>query len=289
TIDGIVCPRRAGITALGSGGVNAHVIVEEYPQELSEEPPKLAQGSPQIIILSAKNDDRRQAQIVQLMEFLDRDQDISLADLAFTLQVGREAMASRVALVVNSIDELRTGLNHLLGHIQVNLSSNPPTYLGNINETDNSLQTLLAGGADAIVLQLFLEQRNYQKLAQFWVQGGKIPWISLWEQQQVQRISLPTYPFEQQCYWQAVSSSNSARSPLNEAIAADTKTNPPAANPSVQEIVAAIVATSIGLTVSEIKPHVSLWQLGVDSLRSKEIVRQIEKRLYVEIGHRELA
>ncbi|WP_292720263.1 non-ribosomal peptide synthetase [Nostoc sp. JL34] len=287
TIDGICLPRRAGITALGSGGVNAHLIVEEYPREPSAETLKLAQDSPQIIILSAKNDDRRQAQISQLIEFLDRNRDVSLADLAFTLQLGREAMASRVALVVNSIEELRSRLTHIL-HTKGNLSSNIPIYFGNITETDNSWQTLLAGGADAMVLQLFLEQRNYEKLAQFWVQGGKIPWVSLWEQKQVQRISLPTYPFEKRCFWEVASSANSDEPKFNGAIA-QGKSNPNDASQSVQEIVTAIVAKSIGLTESEIRPHLSLWQLGVDSIRSMEIARRLQKRFQVEIGHRELA
>ncbi|WP_397324696.1 amino acid adenylation domain-containing protein [Nostoc sp. 2RC] len=337
TIDGICLPRRAGITALGSGGVNAHLIVEEYQPQPSEETLKLAQDSPQIIILSAKNDERRQAQISQLVEFLHRNRDVSLADLAFTLQVGREAMASRAALVVNSIEELRSGLTHLLIHTKGNLSSSIPVYVGNISETDNSWQTLLAGGADAMVLQLFLEQRNYQKLAQFWVQGGKIPWVSLWEEKQVQRISLPTYPFEKRCFWEVASSINSnislakntfarvgKREKVNGSTSSPTgegdntkplpfppspfpdlckksneakfngaiaqgNSNPNDASCSVQEIVTAIVAKSIGLSESEITPHLSLWQLGVDSIRSMEIVRRLQKRLHVDIGHRELA
>src|SRR5262249_11931535 len=135
-------------------------------------------------------------------------------------------------------------------------------------------------------------QRNYEKLAQFWVQGGKVPWASLWEGKQVQRISLPTYPFEKRRFWKAASSDHPNEAKFDGASAhAESNPNNRAAinSPSVIETVTAIVAESICLAEEEIRPCLSLWQLGVDSLLGAEIAQRIRKRFHFEIGHRDLA
>ena len=213
-------------------------------------------------------------------------------NLAFTLQMGREAMTSRAALVVNSIDELKQGLTYLRNHEQRTLPCKIPIYVSNPDEVDNLLQTLLSGGADTMVLQLFLEQRNYEKLAEFWVKGGKVPWAALWKEKRVQRISLPTYPFEKRYFWNVANGANLDETKSNASTTqakSDTNDGTATNTLSVKAIVTTIVAESIGLTEREISPHLSLWQLGVDSIRGTEIAWSIRKRLHVEIGHRELA
>jgi acyl transferase domain-containing protein len=59
-------PRRATVSAFGFSGTNAHVLLEEYiPPTRSPIP-----DEPQLILLSAKNSDRLQAQAQQLVDFL---------------------------------------------------------------------------------------------------------------------------------------------------------------------------------------------------------------------------
>ena len=45
-------PRRAGVSAFGVGGTNAHVVLEEAP----ELPPAAEDGRPQLLVLSAKGE-----------------------------------------------------------------------------------------------------------------------------------------------------------------------------------------------------------------------------------------
>jgi acyl transferase domain-containing protein len=111
--EGQKIPRRAGINAFGFGGVNAHLILEEY------EPPKakaeMTNQESQLIVLSARNEDRLKAYAQQMVDFLEKQPDIPWLNLAYTLQVGREAMTERLAMVVESIDDL---LDKLTQYVQ---------------------------------------------------------------------------------------------------------------------------------------------------------------------------
>src|SRR5262249_6849187 len=100
--DGAPISRRAGVSSFGFGGANAHVVLEEYipPKRRS---PVRAEG-PQLIVLSAKNEDRLVAYARSMRAYLEREE-VELADFAYTLQVGRDEMPERLALVVSNGEE----------------------------------------------------------------------------------------------------------------------------------------------------------------------------------------
>jgi acyl transferase domain-containing protein len=85
-------PRRAGVTALGAGGTNAHVIIEEAPPS----PPPSPGARPwQLLPLSARSDGALDAATARLAEHLRATPGAALADVAHTLQVGRRAFGHR--------------------------------------------------------------------------------------------------------------------------------------------------------------------------------------------------
>ncbi len=88
-------PRRAGVSAFAVGGVNAHVILEEAP----ELPPTDAGRPWQLLTLSARTPAALDAMTDRLAEHLRRASKANLADMAFTLQVGRRVMEHRRTLV----------------------------------------------------------------------------------------------------------------------------------------------------------------------------------------------
>ncbi|MBS9535240.1 acyltransferase domain-containing protein [Mycobacterium sp. M1] len=94
--DGI---RRAGVSAFGVGGTNAHVIVEEWPEAVSTAAPR---PGPEVLLLSA----RTEAALAQARSELaaeltrgDADDAPNLADVAHTL-AGRHPEPLRLAAVV---------------------------------------------------------------------------------------------------------------------------------------------------------------------------------------------
>ena len=95
-------PRRAGVSSLGVGGTNAHVVVEEAPPV---EPPPEAARPRQLLVLSARSSSAVDRATANLADHLALHPDLALADVAFTLQVGRKGFAHRRALVAQSHEQ----------------------------------------------------------------------------------------------------------------------------------------------------------------------------------------
>ncbi|MGF1938039.1 MAG: polyketide synthase [Nostoc sp. ChiQUE02] len=94
-------PRRAGISSLGFGGTNAHVILEEAPEieYLDESRPW------QLLLISAKTSTALETATTNLAAYLKQHTDINLANVAYTLKVGRRAFNHRRILVCQSVQD----------------------------------------------------------------------------------------------------------------------------------------------------------------------------------------
>ena len=90
-------PRRAGVSSLGVGGTNAHVVVEEAPAL----PPSPAAAPGQIVVLSGATRAAVDAAAERLAAHLEREPDVNVADVAHTLISGRRAHRHRRVLVVS--------------------------------------------------------------------------------------------------------------------------------------------------------------------------------------------
>jgi amino acid adenylation domain-containing protein len=102
-------PRRAGVSAFGVGGTNAHVVVEEAPLTLSGGPSRHAQ----VLVLSAKTESALQTMTANLATHLENNPDLDLADVAFTLQNGRKLFAHRRTIVASGAVEATGRLRSL--------------------------------------------------------------------------------------------------------------------------------------------------------------------------------
>jgi pyochelin synthetase len=94
-------PRRAGVSSFGVGGTNAHIVLEETPA--GEE--QTGTSRPQLLPLSAKDPASLERMKLALAEALGTRLHLSLEDVAFTLQVGRNAYSHRSYAVSDGMPE----------------------------------------------------------------------------------------------------------------------------------------------------------------------------------------
>jgi acyl transferase domain-containing protein/SAM-dependent methyltransferase/acyl carrier protein len=98
--------RRAGVSSFGLGGTNAHLILEEAPAIASSTHEK----SQKLLVFSARTSEALENFTTDLASHLRQRPEVELADVAYTLQVGRKAFTHRRALVCDDANDAAAAL-----------------------------------------------------------------------------------------------------------------------------------------------------------------------------------
>ncbi|CAG7565352.1 unnamed protein product, partial [Fusarium equiseti] len=126
-------PRRASINSFGFGGTNAHAIIEAY------EPNATAHVSGALfspLTFSASSEPSLRSLLMSYSEYLKLNPQISLKDLAYTLQTRRSTLAYRVAITVPTPENASKQLDAIVDGEQSSsistrqLSKSSPKILG---------------------------------------------------------------------------------------------------------------------------------------------------------------
>ncbi len=170
-------PRRAGVSSFGQGGTNAHVVLEEAPQQ----PTQLeeAERVDQVLVLSAQTPVALAAATERLAEFLSTT-DFELGDIAWTLQTGRTAFNFRRFIISSDKQEAAAALRTL-----------DPTRVfdGFCSATNRNSAAAKING------HLPFE------IGKLWLDGVQPDWSSYHSRRRPHRVPLPTYPFQRRRHW----------------------------------------------------------------------------------------
>ncbi|WP_452599152.1 SDR family NAD(P)-dependent oxidoreductase, partial [Pontimicrobium sp. MEBiC01747] len=189
--------RLAGLSSFGAGGSNAHIIIEEYVNPVKH----YSSHAPAIIVLSAKNTERLGVQVKNILEYIETNSTTNVYDIAYTLQVGRQAMEERFACLVNDISDLKTTLAQYISGNREGL------LLSNVTNTKHTNSFILKGNAGKAYIETAIKEQEVEALVQLWSQGIEIDWNLLYNSNnKPNKISLPTYPFARERYWVAEAS-----------------------------------------------------------------------------------
>ncbi|WP_262054995.1 beta-ketoacyl synthase N-terminal-like domain-containing protein, partial [Burkholderia thailandensis] len=96
-VDGNEVPRRAGVTSIGGGGVNAHVVLEEYVAPPRAARPGAGADDEVLFVLSARTREQLGAYAERWAGYLEAHPDCDVDAIAHTVRTAREPMAHRLA------------------------------------------------------------------------------------------------------------------------------------------------------------------------------------------------
>ncbi|GAB3351107.1 hypothetical protein GCM10027430_14690 [Lysobacter tyrosinilyticus] len=201
-IDGREAPLIAGISSFGAGGGNAHLIVEAHAgTSRAARDEQAVSTTPCAVLLSARTLPQLRQKAVALKAFVEADASIDLHGLAYTLQLGREAMEERLAMRVDSRAELIDKL---------------AVFLADENPEDGALADDLyyaQSRRHRESIALFTVDRDLQasvdgwfvsgkvsRLLDVWTKGLDLDWSKLHGAPLPGRMHLPVYPFARERY-----------------------------------------------------------------------------------------
>lgn len=164
--------RRAGVSAFGFGGTNAHVVVEEAPPHSL--PAREQTALSRLIVLSAPSSERLLAWVQTLRNYLQRSPAIALEALAYTLQVGRQQLPYRIMISVQSVAEC----------VQI---------LGRLTEAD-IVATKMSGEVE-------VSGKTEHEILEAWSNGKILHWKKAYAGFAMRKIPLPSAPLQLESYW----------------------------------------------------------------------------------------
>lgn len=201
--------RRAAVSSFGYSGTNAHLVLEEWNEPAAQAMP--ASSEPVLFVVSARSQDALREQCTALIGFLAREQTIPLADVAFTLQVGRAAFDHRLAFVAGSQREAIARLEAFVsaGVADGVFAGRVTAQMRESQSMDDAASALPHAGEGA---------EGLKEIARRWVLGAEPRWRDLPRPTPVRLAHLPTYPFaRERCWVDAEPAGDDSRSAVNVA------------------------------------------------------------------------
>ncbi len=254
-------PRRAGVSSFGMGGTNAHVILEEARSD----EPSFAEKQYHLLPLSAHTSTALETMTINLAVFLRKNVEVNLADVAYTLQVGRKAFNHRRFVVCSDRDD---AVQALEAKSSERVFTNVVETAG--NEAPGSVVEELQSESDL--------KEVLDSLGQLWISGARVDWSALYANEKRHRVALPAYPFERQRYW--IDPLQAAKPVLNYSTHVEREIVAP--RNEIEESIVAIWKKLFG--IEQVSVNDNFFGLGGHSLLAIQLDSQVREAFGIELS-----
>jgi acyl transferase domain-containing protein len=194
-------PRRALISSFGFSGTNVHMVLEEPPYPAQDK--SIISRPWYLIAISAKTREALERKYQELLKWLEFNQDQSIGDIAYTLQMGRSHFSLRSALIVKDYQDLKQKIKEICqdkhtGEYWVNDLREAKSGPG-IESRESGKQ--LTREIQEHDLDAGEYKEKLTRLSGLYVNGSDLDWSGIYHGNGYRRISMPAYPFAAERYW----------------------------------------------------------------------------------------
>lgn len=196
------------VSSFGISGTNSHIVLGQYvPNDTTTEDEK----SFNIFTLSAMDEAQLKVLARKYISYLERNATaLYLKKVCYTANTGRDHQNVRLAIVSNNIEELRHDLkeyvlgrsnnnvfygSHKVATIEKAYGKNVISIMQKEKLTEESKKIIWSSTPN------FNNDRLLRKLGEHYIKGGEVPFDLLYEGQEIEKTSLPCYPFKKNRCW----------------------------------------------------------------------------------------
>ena len=276
-------PRRALINSYGAGSY-ANLALEEFVASGESSVQRASEALGQhVFVMSARSPERLRVVVERLVEHLANNPGLPAADVAFTLQTGREGMESRVAIIASGLEELIASALAYLDVVERSASADvlPNVFAASL-EDDSAKPTVAAGVFAETARGTSPIGRTAEDLARSWIHGEKILWQALYVEGLARRVELPVYPFARNSHWIGRESWRTAVvSDAPDAVQPANEDEPGSSRKSIERTLDSIWREV--LKRGPVAHDESFFDLGGDSMLATRVVARIRDALEIDL------
>lgn len=179
---------RCGINAFSMNGTNVHIVMEEYKNKRNRN----YEDKYKILCLSAVKPSVLRELLSDYLMFLEKNKEVSLSDLTYTVNTSRRVCAYRTAIVFETREQLIDGIRNYIKEIDNNKLM-PAEINTDSSRTEGLINQFISSGKN--------DSAKLKEIGRLYCEGYSVNWGSFYEKNDYQRISAPVYPFEKKRCW----------------------------------------------------------------------------------------